>query len=218
MHILLPECWLLSLHSFCCFFCWIILFCFILFFNPCQVICPRIFWGGGRVRDGNVFDHNSAAECQCVTRGAKKKLSLVTLNRAWFFGCWCLSFFLAHGWSKLSCLLVGISDGACGVSSMRWQWQYTVVHLALKVYLEMLIFCFGNDVASEELKGKNAQIVISRNLKTIMELMKIRWLTNVTLSLYQFADLIYLNAKGFREILFQGVNLLTKASTKFDID
>lgn len=126
--------------------------------------------------------------------------------------------FLAHGWSKLSCLLVGISDGACGVSSMRWQWQYTVVHLALKVYLETLIFCFGNDVASEELKGKNAQIVISRDPKTIMELMKIRWLTNVTLSLYQFADLIYLNAKGFREILFQGVNLLTKANTKFDID
>lgn len=38
------------------------------------------------------------------------------------------------------------------------------------------------------------------------------------MSLYQFADLIYLNAKGFREMLFQGFNLLTKMSTKFDID
>ena len=36
-------------------------------------------------------------------------------------------------------------------------------------------------------------------------------------SLYQFADLIHLNAKGFREMLFQGINLLTKASTKYDI-
>lgn len=38
------------------------------------------------------------------------------------------------------------------------------------------------------------------------------------MSLYQFADLIYLNAKGFREIVFQGVNVLTQVSTKFDID
>lgn len=37
------------------------------------------------------------------------------------------------------------------------------------------------------------------------------------MSLYQFADLIYLNAKCFREMLFQGINLLTKASTKCDI-
>lgn len=83
----------------------------------------------------------------------------------------------------------------------------------------MLILCFGNDVAPEEFKGKNAQIVISKDPKTIIGLMKIWWLTYLTyVSLYQFADLIYLNAKGFREILFQGVNLLTKASTKFDID
>lgn len=38
------------------------------------------------------------------------------------------------------------------------------------------------------------------------------------MSLYQFADLIYLNAKGFREILFLGVNVLTQVSTKFDVD
>lgn len=37
------------------------------------------------------------------------------------------------------------------------------------------------------------------------------------MSLYQFADLIYLNAKGFREMLFQGINLLTKANTNYDI-
>lgn len=37
------------------------------------------------------------------------------------------------------------------------------------------------------------------------------------MSLYQFADLIYLNTKGFGEMLFQGINLLTKASTKYDI-
>lgn len=38
------------------------------------------------------------------------------------------------------------------------------------------------------------------------------------MSFYQFADLIYLNAEGFREMLFQGVNILTKVSTKFDVD
>lgn len=37
------------------------------------------------------------------------------------------------------------------------------------------------------------------------------------MSLYQFAGLIYVNAKGFREMLFQGINLLTQASIKYDI-
>jgi len=32
-----------------------------------------------------VFDQNSAAEYQYLTRGAKKKLSMVTLNTPFFF-------------------------------------------------------------------------------------------------------------------------------------
>lgn len=46
------------------------------------------------------------------------------------------------------------------------------MHLPLKVCLEMLIFCFGNDVAPEE-KGKNTQPEISKDPKTITGLMKI---------------------------------------------
>lgn len=75
------------------------------------------------MRGGNVFDHNSAAEFQYVIRGAKKKLSLVTLNYAYFFGSWqCLSFLWHMDGLKLSCLLVGIADGACGVFSVRLQY------------------------------------------------------------------------------------------------
>lgn len=62
------------------------------------------------------------------------------------------------GWYKLFCLLMGIADGASGVSSAAW--QYAVVHYLNKACLEMLIFLLGNDVALEEFKGKNAQIMI----------------------------------------------------------
>lgn len=54
--------------------------------------------------------------------GAKKNLSLVTLNYDYFFGSWqCLSFLWHMDGLKLSCLLVGIADGACGVFSVRCQ-------------------------------------------------------------------------------------------------
>lgn len=37
----------------------------------------------------------------------------------------------------------------------------------------MLIFLLGNDVACEEFKGKNAQIVVFKGPETIIGLMKI---------------------------------------------
>lgn len=53
----------------------------------------------------------------------------------------------------------------CG--SMLW---YTYLNEAC---LEMLIFLLGNDVAREEFKGKNAQIVVFKGPETIIGLMKI---------------------------------------------
>lgn len=63
-----------------------------------------------------------------------------------------------------------IADGAffpveCG--SVLW---YAYLN---KAFIEMLIFLLGSDVALEEFKGKNAQIVIFKDPETIIGLMKI---------------------------------------------